>query len=196
MVIKLLQNVCRFFVHFNSGMYLTLVVLLSLSACTSLSSRPQITYLDRDSLNFTGRGSAAGVMLDSVMNGAGIAIGIAIDQGIAKDISNNILRNNPRFDFRELVRQRLEKSAITGVDSIIIKTYGFKSAPGEDRVSAWIDLDIIHNGKSIQIKYPEDFTGVETEKFIAVKEDSAVAADLLVQALDRTFPLFYLRTRQ
>jgi hypothetical protein len=184
MVVRLLQFLCKFFPHSVLNLYLILVFLLGLSACATLNSKLEISYLDRDSLNFTGRGSAAGVMLDAVMDGAGIAIGIAIDQGIAKDISKNILLHDSKFDFRELIRQRVSKSSVSALESIKIKTYGFKSAPGDDKVSAWLELDIVKNGTIIQVKYPEDFTDVNTEKFIKVKEDAAIAVDLLVAAID------------
>lgn len=184
MVTRLLQFLCKVFPHSPLNSYLVLAFLLSLSACVTLNSKLEISYLDRDSLNFTGRGSAAGVMLDAVMDGAGIAIGIAIDQGIAKDISNNILLHDPKFDFRELIRQRVNKSSVSALESIKIKTYGFKSAPGEDQVSAWLELEVVQNGTIIQVKYPEEFTNVKTESFVKVKENAAAAVDLLVAATD------------
>lgn len=184
MAIRLLQSLYKISSHSTPNIYLILLCLLGLSACVSLTPKLEISYADRDSLNFTGRGSAAGVMLDAVMDGAGIAIGIAIDQGIAKDISKNILLHDPKFDFRELLRQRLKKSSILELESIKIKTYGFKSAPGEDQVSAWLELDIVKNGTIVQVKYPEDFTKVKTENFVKVKENAATAVDLLVTAID------------
>lgn len=160
------------------------IFLLGLSACASLGVKFEIDYADRDSLNFTGPGSATGIMLDGVMDGAGVAIGIAIDQGIAKDISNNILRHDPKFDFRDLLRQKLNRSSISGLESIKIQTYGFKSAPGKDLVSAWLKLDVVKNGTAFHINYPDDFADIRTEKFVKIKENASIAVELLIHAID------------
>jgi len=161
--------------------------LLFLPACVNQhqNSFVDISFDEKPSLSFTGRGAAAGIMLDSVMVG-GAAIGIAIDQGIAKDISNNILKQNPSFDFREFVRQQLTQSQISSIESIKIKTWGFKSAP-DDQVSAWLVLDVVKNRKSIQVNYPEDFSAVKTENFMKVKESSNIAINLLNNALSDIF---------
>ena len=66
--------------------FISFSILLALSACVSKFATPQIVYGDKSTLSFSGKGAAAGMMMDAYMGGAGVAIGIAIDEGIAKDI--------------------------------------------------------------------------------------------------------------
>ncbi len=58
-----------------------------LAACTHSRVQPvDVSFGARETLYFTGRGAAAGIMMDAYLGGAGVAIGIAIDEGIAKDM--------------------------------------------------------------------------------------------------------------
>lgn len=83
-----------------------------IASCAQIRS-PSIDVIcgERQSLYFTGRGAAASMMMDSLMGGAGIAIGIAIDEGIAKDISAVLLASNPKFSMDELVKTVLSEQA-------------------------------------------------------------------------------------
>ncbi len=60
------------------------------SACASLFPQKEMSYAimlaEPHVIRFEGKGAAAGVMMSSSMGPMGIAIGVAIDEGIAKDI--------------------------------------------------------------------------------------------------------------
>ena len=63
-------------------------VIFTLTSCSVLSPLPSytITKPQNPTISFTGRGAASGPMLMGAMGPSGIAIGLAIDVGIAKDI--------------------------------------------------------------------------------------------------------------
>lgn len=129
------------------------IILLLLLGCLITSCAQirlasiDVTYGERQTLYFTGRGSAAGIMMDSLLGGAGIAIGIAIDEGIAKDISAAIVASNPKFSMDILVKAVLHQQVsqginIDGLKSIVINKYGFQSAP-DDKVVPLLELQFI-----------------------------------------------------
>jgi hypothetical protein len=77
-----------------------------LGACVSKSAQaPDVIFADRITLAFTGKGAAAGMMMDAYLGGAGVAIGIAIDDGIAKNIAENITNSYPDFNILSVVKK-------------------------------------------------------------------------------------------
>ena len=66
--------------------------ILSLSACSALDSRDSeplvidVVVSEPARMRFQGKGASAGAMLMSAMGPVGIGIGVAIDEGIAKEI--------------------------------------------------------------------------------------------------------------
>ncbi|AZZ95871.1 hypothetical protein [Pseudoalteromonas sp. R3] len=61
------------------------VLLVVLSACSSVPQVPQVNS-ELPDVTYKGRGAAAGPMLVGAMGPVGIAVGFAIDEGIAKEI--------------------------------------------------------------------------------------------------------------
>lgn len=127
-----------------------------MTSCTKTRTPPvEVTYGERQSLYFTGRGSAAGIMMDSVLGGAGIAIGIAIDEGIAKDISAAILSSNPEFTMDGLVKDALKEKVkqgmnVDGLKSVVITKYGFQVAP-DDKVAPLVALQFTCESADIPV---------------------------------------------
>ena len=163
---------------------LLLLICCLITSCTRTRAPPvQVTYGERQSLYFTGRGSAAGIMMDSLLGGAGIAIGIAIDEGIAKDISAAILAANPDFSMDALVRDVLHEKVkqgmnVNGLTSVVIVKYGFQAAP-DDKVVPLVVLQL--NCESAAIPVIE-FISDEKEKAIPFeqsKTDGALVEKLL-----------------
>ncbi len=127
---------------------LLLLTCCLITSCTHTRTLPiDVTYGERQSLYFTGRGSAAGIMMDSMLGGAGIAIGIAIDEGIAKDISAAIVASNPKFTMdglvKDVLREKVEQGMnADGLKSVVITKYGFQAAP-DDKVAPLVSLKFI-----------------------------------------------------
>jgi len=165
------------------GLFFCFFSLIPLSACQS-TSQINIQIQGKQSLSFTGRGAAAGAMLDSLMPG-GIAIGIAIDEGIAKDFYKSILDYQPDFSIQKLIHSHLKKSH-SNFDHIEIKSYGFRtSSKGENQISAWLDLQFVCKQNVVDVAYPSDFSDIATEDFDRLKNNGKKLFEMLDEAVYR-----------
>jgi hypothetical protein len=170
------------------------------SGCATKKSQSlQVVTGDRSTLAFTGKGAAAGIMMDAFLGGAGVAIGIAIDEGIAKDIANNLSKPPTVFNMVALVEKKIfsapqknhrytlfnhTNTDMSDVARIVIETYGFRTAPGDDQVTAWMRMRFVTDGKEIIINYPADFESPATADLNKIKNDSVIAAKMLGDATD------------
>ena len=153
-------------------------------------------------VRFAGKGAGAGMMLMSSMGPMGIAIGVAIDEGIANDIDKTAKMSG--FDIETSVLQTLsstlkakaQKNAfkVQSVNEIIIEIsrYGFVIQPGEDDlVTAQLHLNIsLDDQEWLKIKYPEQLTeqqrkDIKTETLELVKVDGQVIESLFHHALHK-----------
>jgi hypothetical protein len=146
---KLLQ--CIIFTRLKD---LMLFVILSTacalnSGCSSLSFFAQepfeITYSSPDRISFQGKGAGAGIALMSTMGPVGIALGVAIDEGIAKDIRNTAKAGS--VDFKSLFSEAVSNiDVLKDADRIDVKKYGFVIKDGsKDYVAAEVRI-VMHNG--------------------------------------------------
>jgi hypothetical protein len=140
-------------------MSLTFFLAIFLSGCAVLKTNATQKVLIEDGVKFSysGRGAGAGVALMSTMGPAGIAVGVAIDEGIRKDLEASA--NSAGFDIVKLV----SNSDLTG-ETITITGYGMQDIPGgDDKMFPYIDLVIVENSeeKVVHLDYqtlanPED----------------------------------------
>jgi len=137
-------------------MTLTMAMALVLSACSSLpfsfSSPVEITYSSPDRISFQGKGAGAGIALMSTMGPVGIALGVAIDEGIAKDIRTNAEMGD--IDFKTIIDLALSQSdLLKNAERIEVKKYGFVIKNGsKDYVAAEIDLVITKDSEVQTVK--------------------------------------------
>ena len=159
-----LQNI------WNSKLKIVFVSLfiVFLNGCVSTqNAQPDVAILwpEPDRLRFSGKGAGAGMMLMSSMGPSGIAIGIAIDEGIGKDIENSLFAKG--YDFKQQFRQRLELTLTEcqcahDIQSVQVSRYGFKSfgsADFDDPIA--VELVIVVNrkdGSNDTHRFPEDFS--------------------------------------
>ena len=121
------------------------------SACSSVSLFVQgpieITYSSSDRISFQGKGAGAGMALMSTMGPVGIALGVAIDEGIANDIRNNA--DNSGVEFQALFQQAVEQTNLfKQAESIEVKQYGFVIKNGsKDYVAAEIRALVTMGGE-------------------------------------------------
>jgi hypothetical protein len=151
-------------------------------------------------VRFAGKGAGAGMMLMSSMGPMGIAIGVAIDEGIANDIDKTAKMSG--FDIETSVLQTLSSTLkakaqknefkVQSVNEITIEIsrYGFVIQPGgDDLVTAQLHLSISLNDQEwLKVKYPEQLTEqqrkeIKTETLELVKPDGQVIEELFVKAL-------------
>ncbi|SMF33870.1 hypothetical protein SAMN02745866_02141 [Alteromonadaceae bacterium Bs31] len=83
-------------------------------------------------MHFSGKGAGAGMMLSSSMGPMGIAIGVAIDEGIAKEIGE--AAGKAEFDIAQIVKAAFDRSKINQPLNVVVAHYGFVTAPSEEGV--------------------------------------------------------------
>ncbi len=191
--------------------------LLSISSCASLISDKAdpllITHVEisePDRIRFSGKGAGAGMMLSSSMGPMGIAIGVAIDEGISKDIQaaaqagglnireltkEAFLAASEAVDFAALSKGNEASKGIepskekepTVID-IQVERYGFIVVPGgEDLLSSELILTIHQNNRTTTIHFPDDFES-ESANLVSldvIKTDAAVIQETLKDALTK-----------
>jgi hypothetical protein len=143
--------------------YLTLTILLF--SCTQTPQVPTViitTIESPDRIRFSGKGAGAGMMLSGSMGVMGIAIGVAIDEGIGKSI--DITAKEGAVYIPELFKQALQQYFFTNPlnddyakISVHIERYGFITHSGEnDPVSIELKLVLLISDKKIHIDFPTD----------------------------------------
>lgn len=88
------------------------ITILCISACAVIDTQAtaQFTFnvAEPNRIRFSGKGAGAGMMLSSSMGAMGVAIGIAIDAGIAKDIQETASKNG--IIPSEIVKAKLQQA--------------------------------------------------------------------------------------
>lgn len=163
--------------------FLILLPLVLISCVTTPGDRSVLVDVnDPDRIRFSGKGSAAGIMLMGAMGPMGIAIGAAIDEGIGKEIS--VAASHVDFDLDELIRKAVFEEPCV-ISSVTVRYYGFKMVSGSDDLAA-PSLDIILSSDTVEsmgLKYP----GSENEETLSaplgdLKKDGERVSELLGQA--------------
>lgn len=151
-----------------------LACFLCLSSCSNLSNKPlnyDIVLPDANRIRFEGKGAAAGMMLSGTMGPMGMAIGIAIDEGISKEIDATAIKYG--FSIEDVLRAELmsahgaafigkhvfnASSANSHMMVNVIK-YGFKTYPGDgDLVIPVLDVEFMLNDTvKYQLSFPKSY---------------------------------------
>jgi hypothetical protein len=116
-------------------LFITLMT-LALSSCSLLTIKnttPNVVLGEDAKFTYSGRGAGAGVALMSTMGPVGIAVGVAIDEGIRKDLEASA--TSAGFNLSELVGNTLASSE-GAAQSITIIEYGMKDIRGSDDLMA------------------------------------------------------------
>ncbi len=133
---------------------------------TSLQTIP-VTIQEPNHIQFQGKGAGAGMALMSTMGSMGIALGVAIDEGIAKDIRE--AAGKAGFSVDDTIVRTLKDvsqgglAADVGVfpaasEQIVVHRYGFKTTGGEnDATSAEVEVEVVREGQVVgTFHYPDD----------------------------------------
>ena len=170
---------------------------LFLILCTACASQKApfkktlaVEVAQPDRIRFSGKGAAAGAMMSASMGPMGIAIGIAIDEGIGKDI--DAAARKVDFDMAKLLAKEYEAAqnslpAHKAWRSVTVERYGFvfKSVDGEERVVPELRLSVKPiSGGMLTVHYPHDYKGALAAElphygFDQIKSDG----DLVVRSL-------------
>ena len=155
----------------------------------------QVLVDEPDRIRFSGKGAGAGMMMMSSMGPTGIAIGVAIDEGISKSIAETA--NTNHIDFSELIKKDfLEKlnrynQLNTGKQAITeaklhIKRYGFIVGGGNDEPTTSeyiISYQLGNEAKWQEFHFPKQFNTEQvllTQPLDKVKKDK-LAIQLLIE---------------
>lgn len=183
---------------------------LCLGSCGHLQKNRQLSYImefdEPQRLRFQGKGAAAGMMMSSSMGPMGIAIGVAIDEGIAKDIQAAADKAGCALDqvvagAFEQASARHGRSAIQknsdSEDAAVIRIHriGFMVASGEaDPSYVAAELSIRFNGVDYSLPHPvEQGTPSFTTPLERLKADGEIACHRLNEALQSIFDEWYAR---
>ncbi|MEY8199828.1 MAG: hypothetical protein RPS47_11360 [Colwellia sp.] len=186
--------------------YIVAISLISqISACSIFTSQPapkktiKMEFSEPNRIQFQGKGAGAGIALMGVMGPMGISLGVAIDEGIAKDIRKAIAKevgNIDAFLLAELDRNLaandvkiVAQSSASKYPILKIKKIGFKIINGStDATSAEWRIELTTAlGKTTTVNYPNDFdkSTIKTYVLAALKVDGKLGAGLLRESLKK-----------
>lgn len=150
--------------------FIFVFIIFSLSACSVFKITAKqhgivnVSVDGQDRIRFSGKGAGAGMMLMSSMGPAGIAIGVAIDEGIGKDIHtafsthgqfSTIVESETQAWLAEVCSQQTKRQTSlcneSSVLTITIHRYGFHTTSGDnDPVVAELDISFSFPDKTIE----------------------------------------------
>jgi hypothetical protein len=211
------QKICCKFLRFAK--IITAIPFFCIAACSSVS--PSTSPVDKVlniklsepyKIHFQGKVVGAGIALMSSMGPIGMAIGVAIDEGISKQITQTQLASNKHI--KNLILQQagntlsgnydVQWNTYSQIDSkslhsnyIIIEKIGFRLQPGHaDGVCGEVIISIIsQNHTPTTFYYPNDINVSEDQKNTAcvvyelekLKTDEIYLNQALSDVLGRTF---------
>jgi len=143
---------------------LTVTLAFLLGACSFVGTKPaeqaavNVSIEGQDRIRFSGKGAGAGMMMSASMGSMGIAIGVAIDEGIGKDIHDSFVASGGNFS--EIVksetyawlseicqenREGLNELCSSDIAlNVRVYRYGFVTTSGEnDPVKAELEIGFV-----------------------------------------------------
>ncbi len=208
----MIGGVCRKFFTLH---FLSIVLIGVLAGCTntfektSLKTTDYEVKLGKSKFSFEGKGSSAGFMLMSAMGPVGIAVGVAIDEGISKEITQSALDVKETSEFQTLIKSYVDQAinktsllnkkdsspfiqiiqAIESSKKPVIfefKEIGFATVRGnQEQVMAKIHLVINLNDDFIELNFPgsiPDSKALPTANFEQIKKDGATVEQVWVDS--------------
>ncbi|MCE2027215.1 hypothetical protein [Sessilibacter corallicola] len=210
----MIGGVCRKFFTLH---FLSIVLIGVLAGCTttfektSLKATDYEIKLEKSKFSFEGKGSSAGFMLMSAMGPAGIAVGVAIDEGISKEITQSALDGKETSEFQTLIKSYVDQainktSLLNKKDSALFlkaiesskkpvifefKETGFTTVKGnQEQVMAKINLVITLNDNFVELNFPDsipDSKTLPTANFEQIKKDGATVEQVWVDSFQILF---------
>lgn len=179
--------------------YLSILFTLGCATVPLVEVKPQLIMDEPEKIRFSGKGAGAGIMLSSSMGPMGIAIGVAIDEGISKTITESFSGAGHSLD--DLIYSSFD-SALKSVDAskghnsgqaseivIHIHKVGYKTTSGDgDPVISNIEGIIQYKGETIILSEMKCASLVVTPVQLAqIKESGDVTYQNLAQHFSGLF---------
>ncbi len=180
------------------------LILMQLVACSALPSNIsksiKLEFSEPNRIQFQGKGAGAGIALMSTMGPVGIALGVAIDEGIAKDIRKAISEKHD--DVQGYLKSQMaglltkqgylvlldgEELKENHFPKMVIKRVGFKITNGStDATAAEWELEL-YSGPDTKttVNYPKDFAKdtIKTHVLADLKVNGELGMELLDESL-------------
>jgi len=126
----------------------------------------------------------------STLGPTGIAVGIAIDEGIGKEIDERAKAGQVNIEriLQEQLAKELAKTSIKypPKTEIVIQRYGFlSSSKNRDNVLPQLHLVIISDGQKRTLKYPEDFNNIISNPPLATLEHVKTKAEIIEELFNK-----------
>jgi len=181
---------------------LTATLALLLGACSSISIKPveqaviNISIEGQDRIRFSGKGAGAGMMMSASMGSMGIAIGVAIDEGISKEIHESFVASGGSFSeivmsetttwLSVLCQDNLKKlndlCSANATLNVRVYRYGFVTTSGEnDPIKAELDIGFVVSNQTelrLDISELDDAPVAALEK---AKKEGEISLGLLTK---------------
>jgi hypothetical protein len=189
----------------NLFLVLCLIAFTLLNACSTHPSKPNapnihVTYAEDFRIRFSGKGAGAGMMLMGSMGPMGIAIGVAIDEGIAKDIRAALENSGVSIDavLKEAALASWNKHCIDAhsssalcdaSESILIEVNSLAFVSKGDDVYPDYAITLLTRGNRYELSTSGLFEAESTPKALLndIKRDGSASASLLVLYLEKSF---------
>ena len=149
-----------------------------------------INIVDPDRIRFSGKGAGAGMMLSGSMGAMGVAVGVAIDEGIGKQIDETARAGG--VNIKNIVAAAFiaaNQEFGTGNAAkmeLAIQRYGFVTAAGEgDPVLPQLQISLLKEGiPSLSVKYPDQFEVQSVFQLDQIKINAELIEAALAQAAE------------
>ena len=131
--------------------YLLVPIVFTGCALLPLSTPIEIQFATDEGIQYSGRGAGAGISLMSTLGPAGIAVGIAIDEGIKKELQSAAAQAD--FNLLALIQGSRFAKTMSGQTMTLLE-FGFRDVPGGDLMSPYLTYSI-DNLDSTELTLPE-----------------------------------------
>lgn len=157
----------------KNGIWISLLLLVGCATFVEQSPPLQVSFGDERIIRVTGKGSGAGMALMSSMGPMGVAIGVAIDEGIAKGIRTSFFRD---YTWQTYTNEQL-KLATSNIEftlhndlelknSLKVDAIEFKISGNDDLVSIKLKARYVDSNLNItEFVYPRDIKVVSKQQF-------------------------------
>ena len=187
-----------------------LIYSMSVYSCSLITTSEKsgsigVVISEPDRIQFQGKGAGAGVALMSTMGPVGIAIGVAIDEGIAVDLRDVAAKAG--FSIQNAIVTSLTQTSYNSstvifdaADShqtyLVIKNYGFRSVAGDgDPTHVEIALQLFKDGELLRsVNYPSDLPdshGFKTAPLDNLRQDGVLVRRLLEEGFTDSIALLF-----
>ena len=135
--------------------YFLFIITFVLSACSTVYHAKLSKQLPNS--DYVGRGTNSGPLLIGALGATGLAVGIAIDQGIAKDFDASIKLHQPMFHIR--IEDGLNPLFLGNPFSI--KKISFKGVRGNDDL---VDANVTFASEDDKIEHQFELKNIDFNK--------------------------------